>query len=204
MSALGGKSKRALDKTERLRRQLYREYLSPAYGLSPYNAALKAGYPEHRAQMMSALDIKCRNGKLDLNRVVSNIYEQEGYTVRRALRRMIAKAGLAWDGEGAATKIISAQVVVKSDDPTVKTMTAGGRTNDFVEVPDEYLQYQYISKLNDIAGLTRPDGSEGAGAMPYSIEISIVGKGAIGADTGNTTGNTTGDAHASTPLEIKI
>lgn len=43
-----------------------------------------------------------------------------------------------------ATKTISATVVVKSDDPTVKDKQANSRTMDFIDVPDYATQHKFL------------------------------------------------------------
>jgi hypothetical protein len=43
-----------------------------------------------------------------------------------------------------ANRVISAQVVVKSDNPNVKTKTATARDVDFIEVPDHGVRHKYL------------------------------------------------------------
>lgn len=161
------------------RKKLYQIYLSKSYDMSPYNAAIKAGYSHNHALYLekhAPIDIKDERGRWDGNRFALNVIEQEGFTIRRSIRRMIEKAGLV-DGIEGANKIISAQVIIKSDNPDVKSMKANSRTNDFVEVPDEDVRYKYHMKLNEMVGLVKSESNGDAAqgnVKPYNIQINIL------------------------------
>lgn len=58
-----------------------------------------------------------------------------------------------------ANRVISATVVIKSDDPKVKTKTATARDIDFIDVPDYAIRHKYVEtalklkkKLNNDGG----------------------------------------------------
>lgn len=173
------KNKKVIIPKDKERAKLYQLYLSKEYDMSPYNAAIKAGYSHPHALYLEKnfpLDLKDERGRWDGNRVVANIYEQEGFTIRRSIRRMIEKAGLVDNVEG-AQKVISANVIIKSDDPDVKALKASGLTRDFVEVPDEDMRFKYHMKLNEIAGIVKSDADGEKGnnnVKPYSIQITIL------------------------------
>lgn len=51
-----------------------------------------------------------------------------------------------------ATRVISATVMIKSDDPKVKTKTATARDIDFIDVPDHAVRHKFLDtaiKLKD-------------------------------------------------------
>jgi len=163
--------------------KLFRSYYSTQYGMTAYNAARKAQFSVKESMLIAKqndpLAIYDENGKWDIDKVVENMYEQEGYTKRLAIRRMVRKAGmLEEDGTPGAQKVISAQVVIKSDNPDVKPIKANSRTNDFVEVDDEDIQIKYLKDLNKMSGLvdnekaTEKDPTNAS--KPYNITIQIM------------------------------
>lgn len=151
------KKKEVIIPKDKEKEKLFKLYLSHEYGMMPYNAAVKAGYNRSQAiylaKINDPLDIKNEKGQWDGNQVAKNIFEQEGFTIRRSIRRMVEKAGLVDNIEG-ANKVISA-----------------------VEVPDEDIRFKYHMKLNEMVGLSKTDeeGNRGSGNIkPYSIQITIL------------------------------
>lgn len=51
-----------------------------------------------------------------------------------------------------ATRTISATVVVKSDDPTIKTKEANGRSMDFIDVPDYATRHKFLETALKVKG----------------------------------------------------
>jgi len=146
---------------EQQKRKLFKLLISPEWGLQPYNAAIKAGYPYREAMKLDPLNVKDEKGRWDPQQAIVNIAEQEGFSLRRSIRRMVEKAGLSPDPnvEG-ANKTISANVTIKSDDPTVTIKRANSLTRDFVDVPDEEIRFKYHKELNEITGYKNPEKVE--------------------------------------------
>lgn len=163
-------------KTER--EKLFDLYTGPEYGMSVRNAALKAGYTPKGAEDKY---IAARALQL-MNITPLDIAEQEGLTLRKAIRRMIEKAGFK-ESEGllGTQKFISAHVVLKREDGSIEAAEAGGRRNDFVEVPDEYMQFKYLQELLEVAGIKKKISNneldpEANGKRSVNIEINILGE----------------------------
>ena len=77
-----------------------------------------------------------------------------------------------------ATRTISASVIVKSDDPTVRDQKANGLTVDFIDVPDFLTRHKYLDSTVKLQGLYAPDkhelSGEGGGPIPISGKVLYV------------------------------
>jgi hypothetical protein len=51
-----------------------------------------------------------------------------------------------------ATRTISANVTIKSDDPTVRNKSANGRDVDFIDVPDFAVRHKYLETAYKLKG----------------------------------------------------
>jgi len=119
-------------------KELLKKYMSVEFGMQPYNAAIKAGYND---QFAKALQTRLGN-KAIFGYTYAGIAEQEGWTPRKSLRKMIEKAGHV-KGILPVQRVISSHTNGKAD----------SKTNDFIEVPDEDLILKYENKLWEITGL---------------------------------------------------
>ena len=79
--------------------------------------------------------------------------------------RQVAREGLE------ASRVISANVIVKSDNPKVKNKNATARDVDFIEVPDHSVRHRYWQDLNKILGHLGPDNGNGNGNQTNFLTI---------------------------------
>lgn len=121
-------------------------------------AAIAAGYSPKSAKSIAS---ELLNSKTNLNvqAALWQLMDKKGLTDTHLLEPI--KAGLIAD------KVISARVIVKSDDPTVKLEAAHSRTDDFIEVPDHPTRLKAAELGFKLKGYLKPEGDTG----PKSVTL---------------------------------
>ena len=99
-----------------------------AKGMSQTQAAIAAGYSARSARSVASDTLAKPNVRTALERLM----DKQGLTETALLQPI--KDGLT------AQRVLSARVIIKSDDPTVQTETANTRTDDFIETPDHLVR----------------------------------------------------------------
>ncbi|MFA5321178.1 MAG: hypothetical protein WC373_00780 [Smithella sp.] len=130
---LSSKSKKVL---------LFKKYISDEFGMSPYNAAIKASFTEKQAR-------EIEEGYKVLGMMsysLKDVCDQEQATDRKIIRRLAEMSGIVENVEG-VTKVISATMIQKNSS---ELESAHSMTKDFINVPDEDLRFRCLSKLIDI------------------------------------------------------
>lgn len=109
-------------------------------------AAIVAGYSPTSAKS-TASDLLHHN--FTVQAALYRLMDRKGLTDSKLLNELsdgIQKANTGFD---AAKRVISARVIIRSDDPTVKTKTATARTDDFIEVEDHQAKIGYLRTKHD-------------------------------------------------------
>lgn len=143
-----------------------KKFLSLEYGMSPYNACIASGL-EHSISKKIA-------EKLEASYIfgsgIDDIAEQEGASVRRRIRWLSDKAGLAPGSKG-ATKLISCNVYVKGEGSDLAD--ANSMTKDFIDVQDTDLQLQCVKEINRMTGVDKAQQIQQSQAHVNSNSINI-------------------------------
>lgn len=74
-----------------------------------------------------------------------------------------------------AQKVISAFVIVKSNDPTVKNKRADARSTDFIEVPDMDCQHKWFKTLLEAQEYLKNNGGQSVGVQVF-VGSEVVSK----------------------------
>lgn len=98
-----------------------------AKGLTGKDAAIQAGYREKSAKCIAS-DYLNDPKHFEFQGYLWKLLDRQGLTDRKLLSPV--REALK------ANRVISARVIIKSDDPSVKLEEATSRTDDFIEVPD--------------------------------------------------------------------
>lgn len=134
----------------------YALYRSKEYGLSPYNAAIKAGFSVQKALILQ----EKANAEKVFTESFRDIAEQEGATPRTIVRHLIKMAGLNDREEGAKQ--------IKGTD------------DSFVEAPCDKTQLLYLRELISFcdlgaaAKMLNEDGTEEGAGDVFNISIKVL------------------------------
>lgn len=159
-------------------------------GMSPYNAALVAGFPATQALSMQAEALaKDTFGGRDFK----DLAERQGITPNKIIEYLARRAGF-FDREDGAKKIVS---LVPAFKKMIAAKTKGTNTRDrladpddqdleqakeaewdWVEVPDDSIQQKYMAQLLDFlqyTGQAKPGATVpvGNGARSFSIHFHV-------------------------------
>ena len=121
-------------------------------------AAIAAGYSPHSAKSIAS-DLLTSKTNLTVQAALYRLMDRKGLTDTHLLEPI--KAGLTAD------KVISARVIIRSDDPTVKLEDATSRTDDFIEVPDHPTRLKAAELGFKLKGYLKTDQDQG----PRSVTL---------------------------------
>lgn len=104
---------------------------------------------------------------------INSALEKMGITDAKLTK--VIKSGLS------AKRTISAQVIVKSDDPKVRNKQATARDIDFIDVPDHAVRHKYLETALKLKGHLRRDEP----IIQNNIVMPILGGATVHSDNSN-------------------